>query len=120
MIEEYRFGFIKINGKNYRHDVKVFPYGEVIAWQRKESHIINIEDIKEDLDREPELIVIGTGAYGVAKVADDAEEEIKKRGIELIVDNTEEAVRTFNIILKESKEEEGREKKVIGFFHLTC
>ena len=45
---------------------------------------------------------------------------IKEKGIGLIIDKTEQAVKTFNIICEKSKEEEGRQEKVIGLFHLTC
>ena len=42
------------------------------------------------------------------------------KGIELIIDLTEEATKTFNIINEDSEEEEGEQKKAIGLFHLTC
>ena len=54
------------------------------------------------------------------EVGKDAKKEIESRGIELIIDITEEAIKTFNIINEESKKEEGEQKKVIGLFHLTC
>lgn len=120
VIEEYRFGFIKILGKSYNHDVEVRWAGEVLDWWRQESHVIDLEDIQRALEQKPDLIIIGTGAYGVAKVTERAQKEIKTQGIELIIDKTEEAVRTFNIIRERSKMEEGKEKKVIGLFHLTC
>ena len=65
-----------------------------------------------DLKKEPEIIVIGTGAYGVAKVTEKAQEEIMERGIKLIIDQTKEAIRSFNFLFSK--------KKVIGLFHLTC
>ena len=115
MIEEYRFGYIKILGKSYSHDVEVRWTGEVLSWWRKESHIIDLEDIQRALSQKPELIIVGTGAYGVAKLTERAKQEIEKREIELIVDRTEAAVKTFNIILEKEKQ-----KRVIGLFHLTC
>jgi len=115
MIEEYRFGYIKILGKSYSHDVEVRWTGEVLSWWRKESHIIDLEDIQRALSQKPELIIVGTGAYGVAKLTERAKQEIEKREIELIVDRTGKAVKTFNIILEKEKQ-----KRVIGLFHLTC
>jgi len=120
MIEEYHFGSITIDGKTYNHDVEVRWDGEVLKWWRKESHIIDVEDLRKALDQNPEVIVIGTGESGLAQVTEEAKREIKSRGIEVIIDLTEEAAKTFNIIKEESKEEEGKQKKVIGFFHLTC
>lgn len=131
MIEEYHFGSITIDGKTYNHDVEVrwsgaakgelSPYGlEVLKWWRKEGHVIDIEDIRRILEQNPEVIIIGTGESGVAEVTEKAKDEIKFKGIELIIDLTGEAIKTFNVILEASEEEEGKKRKVIGLFHLTC
>ena len=132
MIEEYHFGSITIDGKSYNHDVEVRwtppthrppakggPL-EVLKWWRKESHFVYPEDVKRVIDQNPEVIVIGTGESGVMEVGQEAKKEIESRGIKLIIDVTEEAIKTFNIICEESIEEEGKSKKVIGLFHLTC
>jgi hypothetical protein len=120
MIDEYRFGSITINGKTYDYDVEVRWTGEVLSWWREESHLIDIESVKRATEQEPEIIVIGTGESGVAKVAEDAQGFIKEKRIELIIDKTGEATKTFNIIKEESEEEEGVQRKIIGLFHLTC
>lgn len=120
MIEEYHFGSITIDGKNYTHDVEVFWRGEVLDWQRKESHTIDVADIMRAVEKNPETIVIGTGKSGMASVTEDAKRFITKKNIKLIIDKTEEAVKTFNILKAESEEEEGKQNKVIGLFHLTC
>ena len=118
-IEEYKFGSITIDGKTYEHDVEIRWTGEVLKWWRGESHIVDVEDVKRAIEQNPELIIIGTGESGLAKATDKAKEEILSRGIGLIIDKTEEAVKTFNI-QKEESESEGKQKKVIGLFHLTC
>lgn len=120
MIEEYQFGSITINGKTYNHDVEVRWTGEILKWWRKESHIIDVEDVKRATEQCPDTIVIGTGEAGVAQVTDIAQKFIQEKGIKLIIDKTEEAVKTFNIILRDSEIEEGVQNKVIGLFHLTC
>jgi len=120
MIEEYHFGSITIDGKTYTYDVEVRWNGEVLKWWREKSHLVETEDIKRAVEQNPDLIIIGTGESGLAKVTDNAKEEILSRGIGLIVDRTDEAVRTFNIQKEESKEEEGEQKRAIGLFHLTC
>lgn len=120
MIEQYRFGSITIDGKTYEYDVEVRWEGEVLKWWRGESHIIDIGDVERAVKQHPDTIVIGVGESGVAKVTEQAQNFIKEKGIELIIDKTEEAVKTFNIINEESEEEEGKQRKVIGLFHLTC
>jgi hypothetical protein len=120
VIEEYHFGSITIDGKTYNHDVEVRWNGEILKWWRKESHIIDAEDVKRAIDQDPEVIIIGTGESGMAEVTEKAKKEIESKGIELIIDITEEAIKTFNVLLEESEKEEGKQKRVIGLFHLTC
>lgn len=120
MIEEYHFGSITIDGKIYTHDLEVRWMDEVLEWRRKESHAIDVEDVKRAVEQNPETIVIGTGESGAAKVTEEAKKFIKDKRIELIIDMTEQATRTFNIRKEESEEEEGKQERVIGLFHLTC
>jgi len=120
MIDEYKFGSIIIDGKTYNHDVEVLWTGEVLKWQRSESHLIDVEDLKRALEQCPDTVVIGTGESGIAKVAKDAKDFVIEKGIKLIVDKTEEAVKTFNVINEGLGEEKDKQNKVIGLFHLTC
>lgn len=118
MIEKYNFGVIQINGEIYDYDVEVRWTGEVLKWWRKEGHKIDRDDVKRAIQENPEIIVVGTGAYGMCEMTENCKEFIKKMGIKLIIDTTEEAVKTFNIILERTKRE--KETRVIGLFHLTC
>jgi len=120
MIDEYKFGSIIIDGKTYDYDLELRWTGEVLKWWRKKGHKIDVEDIKRALGQNPDTIILGTGAYGICKTTEDCQNFIKEKGIKLIIDKTEEAVKTFNVILQESKEEEGEQNRVIGLFHLTC
>ena len=133
MIEEYKFGLIIIDGKACDYDVEVRwtpkdpalagptgQAGEVLPWQRKESHIVDVEDVERAVEQNPDTIVIGTGESGFAVVTDNAQNFIREKGIKLIIDKTEEATKTFNVINDDSLEEEGEQDKIIGLFHLTC
>ena len=120
MIEEYRFGSITVDGKVYNYDVEIRWTGEVLCWWRKESHLIDVVDVKRAVEKMPDMIIIGTGKSGVANVSPKAQEFIRSKGINLLIDRTGEAVKTFNVVKEESEEEEGEQKKVIGLFHLTC
>lgn len=126
MIEKYQFGEIVISGKKYNHDVEVrvclekdFSNRkfEVLDWWRKEGHIIDLDDIKQCLALKPKIIVIGTGAYGMAKITDNLKDFLVKRKISLVTDITGEAIKTFNILVEK---EENQGKTIVGFFHLTC
>ena len=120
MIEEYQFGSITIDGKTYDHDVEVRWTSEILKWWREESHVIDVEDVKRAVEQNPETIVIGTGESGIARVTEEAKKFIQEKGIKLVIDKTEEATKTFNVINEESALEEGKQNKVIGLFHLTC
>jgi len=61
MIEEYNFGVINVDGKVYNYDVETRWTGEVLKWERKEGHIVNVEDVKRAVDQNPDTIVICTG-----------------------------------------------------------
>ncbi|MDO8639446.1 MAG: MTH938/NDUFAF3 family protein [bacterium] len=120
MIEEYKFGYIIIDERTHDQDVEVRWTDDVLAWRRKDSHIIDVEDIRRAAEQNPDTIVIGTGESGIAMITDEAQDFIRARGIELVIDRTEEAAKTFNVINDESFEEDGKQNKVIGLFHLTC
>lgn len=113
MIDSYQFGQIFIDGKDYYYDVMVDWQGKVEKWWRKESHKVAPEDIKQALDLNPEVIVIGTGDSGIAEVLAQTQEIILNKGIGIFVGKTSEAVKRFNNHLNKNK-------KVVGLFHLTC
>ena len=112
-IEEYEFGRIRINGRDYRHDVIVFPDRVSPEWWRKDSHSLTIADLEEVLQYGPDLLIVGRGAYGVMRIPEETREALRKKNIQLVDDITGTAVQRFN---------EGNEQgeKAVGAFHLTC
>lgn len=111
-IDSYRFGHMVIAGKAYSSDVFVFPK-RVESWWRRESHRVYPEDLEEILREEPEILVVGTGAYGLMKLLPETKEKLSEAGIEIREAETGEAVRIYNKLSEEGK-------KVVGAFHLTC
>ncbi|WP_455392446.1 Mth938-like domain-containing protein [[Eubacterium] cellulosolvens] len=112
MIDEYRFGHIVIKGKEYTSDVKIFPERVVGDWWRTQGHSLAISDISDILAAPPEVLIIGTGSAGVLKVPESVQQDIKNRGIELIIERTGDACEIYNR-LKDSK-------RVVAALHLTC
>ena len=110
-IEEYEFGRIKVDGKNYSSDVIIYPEKLEDSWWRKEGHFLQLEDVLSIVQANPKLVVIGTGYYGRMDISEEVKTELKSRGIELIAANSPEAVKLFN---------QSSEPKKIGAFHLTC
>jgi len=113
MIDSYDFGQIVINGRRYTSDVIVFSERVRDSWWRMEGHRLHVEDIEGAVHEEkPEVLVVGTGYSGLMKVLPETENYLKSMGIELIVQNTREACKTFNRLVKS--------KRVIAALHLTC
>lgn len=112
MIEAYRFGRMQIDDGVYTTDVLVFPDRVKSDWWRLEGHKLSVEDLDEVLQAKPEILVVGTGYYGLMKVLPETETHLEREGIRVIAEKTGEAYHTFNALSKS--------KRVVGAFHLTC
>ena len=112
-IEKYRFGLMVVDGEEFTADLKIFPERIVKNWWRKEGHKLYLEDIQDIISYRPEVLVVGTGAYGFMKVQREVEEKLKELGVHLIAEKTSRAAEIFNQLVEEGK-------KVCGAFHLTC
>lgn len=113
MIDSYGFGRIVIDGRRYTNDVLILPNQIMDNWWRKEGHRLQIADLKEVLEEEPEALIVGTGRWGLMKVPPETRNHVESKGIELIAQSTEEACETYNH-LKQSG------KKVVAALHLSC
>ncbi len=110
-IQDYSFGRIKIEGQTYTKDVIILPERVFSPWWRKEGHRLSMEDLSEALNARPEVLIIGRGYAGVMRVPDELVKALQERGIDVVVQKTRDAVKTFNNI-------EG--KRVAAALHLTC
>ncbi len=118
MIESYTFGRIVIDGKTYTHDVIISPEEVYGSWWRKEGHRILPDDLSEILSRSPDILIIGRGASGMMRVAEETESILKEKGIELIVPSTtHEACDEYNRLYRDPA---GRGKRIVAALHLTC
>jgi hypothetical protein len=114
MIDYTAFGEIGVDGKVYKHDIKILPSGKIIKRVKlKGSHVVCLEEFKEILAEKPKAIVVGNGQDGVAEVEEVVANELKKMNIELIVQPTPKAIETFNKL-------KSKREKVGGIFHVTC
>jgi hypothetical protein len=112
IIGSYDFGRITINGKHYTTDLLVFPEKIKADWRRKKGHLLHIADLEEVFEAKPEVLVVGTGYSGMMDVPPETRSYIESEGIELVVQKTAEACKTFNR-LSESR-------TVVAALHLTC
>lgn len=111
-IEDYSFGRIIIDGNVYSSDVIIYQNRVDPSWWRKEGHRLHIDDLKDILEAKPEVLVVGTGAYGTMIVPKETEGYLRKKGIKLIAEKTKDAVSTFNKLSGSAN--------VIAALHLTC
>ena len=110
-LDGYRFGRIVIDGEEHTKDVIVLPDKVVGNWWRRDGHSLVIEDLTDVLDELPERLVVGTGASGRMQPEPKTLETLRRRGIEVEVHRTEEAVKRY-VELDRSK--------AAAALHLTC
>jgi hypothetical protein len=111
-IESYSFGSILIDGESYTSDLIIFPGKVKASWWRKRSHKVELEDIPDLMEAEVDVIIFGTGAYGLMKIKKKVIEHFDNKNIKLIIEQTGKAVDIYNEI--------SENKKVIAALHLTC
>lgn len=111
-IEDYSFGQMTINARQYTSDLLVCGTEIKSNWWRNEGHSLCREDLLWVLKQNPDLLIIGTGKSGVMTVPQDLQQKLKQ-DMDLIVEKTESAVKTFN-------QQQYTDLKVAAGFHLTC
>ncbi len=111
MIESYSFGQVVIEGKRHSSDVLILPKG-VKAWQRKQHHQVSPQDLSEALSDKPEVLVIGTGAYGMMQVLPETKRFLETQDMVAVVSATDEACHTYNRLC--------HSQRVAAALHLTC
>lgn len=112
-IDSFRFGNIVIDGTAYKSDCLIFADAAHDNWWRKQGHSLAAEDLQPVIAAKPSVLVVGCGASGMMKVAQETRQALQNKNIELIALNTAEAVDRFNQLLE-------RGKNVAAALHLTC
>ncbi len=112
MIDSYSFGRMEIRGQAYTSDLILFPDKIKDSWWRESGHTLSLRDMEDVFQETPEVIVVGTGFYGIMKVEEEVKQAAHSKGITLVIEKTEKAVESYNKIAPQ--------KKTIGAFHLTC
>ena len=111
-IQAYRFGRIEIDDAVYDRDVVIFPDRVRSNWRRSDGHNLELGDLDEVLQAEPEVIILGRGLFERLMIPEDVRSSIEARGIELLMQQTKRACKTYNNL-------RGR-KRVIAALHLSC
>lgn len=112
-IDSYSFGSITIDGKTFDRDVMLLPDEVWDGWWRQEGHSLSVADLERALAARPEVLIVGTGYFGLMRVPDATVDEVKGRGIELHVAPTRRAWQLYNQLT-------GSGRRVVAAFHLSC
>jgi hypothetical protein len=117
-ISNTTFGSIAIEEKEYDYDVVINLAGEVKKRRKKlskqvygTSHTVSLDEAAYIYENGTEVIIIGSGQYGVLKLSNEASAFFKDNGVKVILMPTKEAVDIWNF------EKTG---KMVGLFHVTC
>ena len=113
MIEQYDFGKIVVDGKEYPKDVIVYPDTVKFRWWRKRAHEVLPEDIEEVFQKGLEVLIIGTGYLGRLRIPQETKIYVESKGIELILEDTTKACEKYNELAKSGK-------IVVAAMHVTC
>ena len=105
------FGSITISGKKYDHDVYVFWDGTVE--RRVGDHMVPVRQMEYIIKKKPEIIIIGTGQFGMVHVPSESEKLAKEQNIEVVKALTPQAIGVFNEAMKQGK-------RVSAIIHVTC
>lgn len=111
-IDQYDFGQIVIDGVSYRQDLLLWPGVIKKDWWRKESHLLQVDDVAEALAAAPEVLVVGQGQPGRLVVDRELAAYLKEQGIELVAVPTREACRLINAL--------SGKRRLAAALHLTC
>ena len=118
IINDTDFGSITINNQVFANDVTINLAGEVQKRKKKlskmiygTSHTISKDEAEYVYEKGAELIIIGSGQYGIAHLSTEAEKFFDDNSVDVVLLPTKEAIEEWN---------KARSKKAIGLFHVTC
>lgn len=116
-IDSFNFGFIVVDDKQYAHDVVILPDGTVKERNsgkgRLGSHSIARNEIEALTRVQPDIILIGTGVQGMARLAHDAEFYLTEPDLNLTLLPSPQMVKKYNQYIEEGE-------KVAALIHVTC
>jgi len=113
------FGWIEVDGKVYDYDIVIYPDGKIERRQKEiskrkhgTSHKLDIEEITNYLGHGEEVVIIGTGQYGILSLTEESIKLLSDLGLEIIQLPTKEAIKKYL--------ELSQKRRVLGIFHVTC
>ena len=114
LIESYSFGSIRIAGNTFHRDVILLGDDVLSPWFRQAGgHVFAPEDLEPVIRSAPEIVVLGTGAFGRVRVNDLTIAALREAGADVVVERTKQAVSEYNALLTAGR-------NTAAALHLTC
>jgi hypothetical protein len=111
------FGWLEIDGERYEHDVLIRLDSTVEKRKKKlskrvygTSHTISLDEAKHIYEHGAAMLIVGSGQYDTVRLSEEAVEYFQRRGVEVRLLSTPQAIAVWNDAPKQS----------IGLFHVTC
>ncbi|MFZ5449856.1 MAG: Mth938-like domain-containing protein [Thermodesulfobacteriota bacterium] len=111
-IDSYEFGLIRIDGQTFRNDILIWPGQIKSDWWRRESHLLQLDDVAEALVCAPQVLVVGQGNPGRMEVDPALAAYLRETGVDLMVFPTKHACQVIN--------ELSPKRRLAAALHLTC
>jgi hypothetical protein len=111
----FSFGSIEVDGQTYDHDL-VIDRGRIRKRRKGPSKPFRSRyghtplSLVEDIPWSCQRLVVGSGAHGALSVMADVAEEAQRRGVELVILPTAEAIEDL----------ETERKDTNAILHVTC
>ena len=117
-IDKLSWGKVKVNGQDYH---QVLLVGEKIIPREidklhqlfETTHKIGAWEKKALLSGKPAIVIVAKGWDGVLKVDEEFKKACQKRGVDLRILLSQEAIKEYNRLFSEGK-------KVNALIHTTC
>ncbi len=116
-IDRTVFGSISVGGEQYDHDLIIRLDGKIRKRKKKlskavygTSHTISLDEARHVYQEGAELVIVGTGQYGLVELSDEAADYFEEKHCEAELLLTKQAILAWN-------EAKGA---TIGLFHVTC
>ena len=116
-IQGTSFGSITIGEQVYNNDVLIRLDGQIEKRKKKlskaiygTSHMISLAEAQDLYQKGAEILVVGTGQFGLAKLSDEANLFFKEMNCQVKMLPTPKALEAWN----------QAEGAVIAVFHVTC
>jgi len=113
MIQDHSFGKIVVNNTPFTRDIKIINGTVIPNWWRKRGHLVEVDDIHDILQAKPKIVILGKGDPGLMKSSRSLQKSLQTNKIELIEENTPQAIQRFNRLFKDGI-------NIAAGFHISC